>query len=72
MEEPFKGSLFSADFVTDTISSVAEWSGLNDEWLQAKKRQLISIFHEFPLDQSPNEAQTEDDLIWPALVGWNL
>jgi hypothetical protein len=37
MEEPFKGSLFSADFVTDTISSVAEWPGLNDEWLQAKK-----------------------------------
>ena len=73
MEEPFKGSLFSADFVTDTISSVAEWPGLNDEWLQAKKSQLISIFHEFPLDQSPNEAQTEDDLIWPVLeaLGWD-
>ena len=73
MEEPFKGSLFSADFVTETISSVAEWPGLNDEWLQAKKSQLISIFHEFPLDQSPNEAQTEDDLIWPVLeaLGWD-
>ena len=30
------------------------------------------IFDRFPTDQTPNESQTEDDLIWPVLgaLGW--
>jgi len=29
---------------------------------------LRSLFSRFPTDLSPNESQTEDDLIWPVLA----
>ena len=33
---------------------------------------LRAIFNQFPTAQTPNESQTEEDLIWPILarLGW--
>jgi hypothetical protein len=35
---------------------------------------LAQIYANFPVSQSPNESQTEDDLIWPmlAVLGWTI
>ena len=68
-----QGSLFSSDFLADSIKGVSEWSQLADGDLDRFKSSLQSIFDRFPTGQTPNESQTEDDLIWPILeaLGWS-
>lgn len=72
MEEVFQGSLFSSDFLTDSIQRLPEWRAVSDADIDALARDFASIFARFPIDQTPNESQTEDDLIWPILarLGW--
>ncbi|MEO1243718.1 MAG: restriction endonuclease [Pseudomonadota bacterium] len=67
-----QGSLFSADFLQDSIRDMAEWSAIDDAQLAELKSALEAIVEAFPTDQTPNESQTEDDLIWPVLeaLGW--
>jgi hypothetical protein len=69
----FQGSLFSSDFLTDRIATVAEWQQLPDTDLDAIAADLRAIFDRFPTGHTPNESQTEDDLIWPILarLGWS-
>jgi hypothetical protein len=62
-----RGSLFSSDFVAETIARTAEWQAITDADLSALHTDLTRIFTAFPTAQTPNEAQTEDDLIWPVL-----
>ena len=71
-EGVFQGSLFSSDFLQETISRLPDWSHLDDAALEALRLDLSRIFERFPTAQSPNESQTEDDLIWPVLarLGW--
>ena len=68
----FQGSLFSNDFLEDSIERVADWQGLAERDLEALAGDLRGIFDRFPTAQTPNESQTEDDLIWPILgrLGW--
>lgn len=68
-----QGSLFSSDFLTDTISMTPEWQTLTHEACVGAIAQLRTAFSHFPISQSPNESQTEDDLIWPvlSLLGWS-
>lgn len=68
----FQGSLFSNDFLKDSIERITDWQGLSDSDLQAVASDLRGIFDRFPTSQKPNESQTEDDLIWPILgcLGW--
>ena len=68
----FQGSLFSNDFVQESISRVPDWASLDDAGLEAFRADLRGIFDRFPTAQTPNESQTEDDLIWPILtrLGW--
>jgi len=68
-----QGSLFSSDFLTDTISMTPEWQTLTHEACVSAIAQLRTAFSHFPISQSPNESQTEDDLIWPILsfLGWS-
>jgi hypothetical protein len=49
-----------------------DWSHLDDAALEGLRLDLSHIFERFPTAQSPNESQTEDDLIWPILarLGW--
>ena len=67
-----QGTLFTSDFLTETIQSVPEWKDLNDAGLDDLDSVLRSIFDQFPVTQTPNESQTEEDLIWPILemLGW--
>jgi len=68
----FQGSLFSSDFLQESISGLPDWSDLNDAALEALGVDLRRRLDRFPTAQSPNESQTEDDLIWPVLsrLGW--
>lgn len=69
----FQGSLFTSDFLTQTITSNAEWHTLDDAAIDALSSDLAAVFARFPTSQSPNETRTEDDLIWPILLrlGWD-
>jgi len=68
----FHGGLFSIDFLKDSITRLADWSSFDDSVLLALQSDLCGIYDRFPITKTPNESQTEDDLIWPILVrmGW--
>jgi hypothetical protein len=68
----FQGGLFSSDFVKESITRVVDWSSFEISGLLALQNDLRGIYNRFPITKTPNEAQTEDDLIWPILVrmGW--
>ncbi|MFG6527967.1 MULTISPECIES: Eco57I restriction-modification methylase domain-containing protein [unclassified Sulfitobacter] len=72
IEQASQGSLFTSDFLTETIRSMAEWNALDSARIEALEATLAGHFAGFPIDQTPNESQTEDDLIWPILetLGW--
>ncbi|WEJ17616.1 BREX-1 system adenine-specific DNA-methyltransferase PglX (plasmid) [Sinorhizobium sp. K101] len=69
-DHPFQGSLFASDFLTETIARGADWQAIN---LSALAADLTAIYGRFPTAHTPNESQTEDDLIWPILqrLGWS-
>ncbi len=66
------GSLFASDFLYDTVAETADWHALDDATLQDLETRMRAIFGTFPHGGSPNETQTEDDLIWRVLatLGW--
>ncbi|HBT43156.1 MAG TPA: restriction endonuclease [Rhodospirillaceae bacterium] len=72
MNEVIQGSLFSYDFLQETIRELEGWDGLDDGAVAVLESRLIDIFNGFPSAQSPSESRTEDDLIWPVLatLGW--
>ena len=72
MVRPFQGSLFAEDFLRDAITGLDEWQDLPDAALGDLEAVLRGLFGRFPTERSPNESQTEDDLIWPVLerLGW--
>lgn len=67
-----QGSMFSSDFLTDSIRSVIEWEILDNSDLETFQKAARATFDRFPIAHTPNESQTEDDLIWPILeaLGW--
>lgn len=69
----FQGSLFSNDFVEGSIAELPDWSALAAADLQRLHDDIAGIFARFPTGQTPNETQTEDDLIWRVLtlLGWS-
>ena len=71
-ENPFPGSLFANDFLCEAISDLDEWKEFTDSELDDLENALREIFEPFPTNGSPNESQTEDDLIWRVLrcLGW--
>ena len=70
-DRPFDGSLFAEDFLREAITQLPDWD-LDDEGLVGVESALRGLFDRFPTDLTPNESQTEDDLIWPVLerLGW--
>ncbi|MDR3449590.1 MAG: restriction endonuclease [Alphaproteobacteria bacterium] len=72
-ETPFQGSLFAVDFLKETIKTLPDWASFDDSRLERLSAGLSEIFGRFPTAKNPNEAQTEDDLIWPVLqaLGWS-
>ncbi|MGA0543552.1 Eco57I restriction-modification methylase domain-containing protein [Neotabrizicola sp. VNH66] len=73
MNEIFQGSLFTHDFLTQSISDNPDWAQLTDSAIDGLASELQDIFAKFPVSQTPNETRTEDDLIWPILrfLGWS-
>ena len=69
---PFQGSLFANDFLRDAVARLDDWRELDADALDAFEASARNIFNRFPTTQTPNESQTEDDLIWPVLaqLGW--
>lgn len=67
-----QGSLFTPDFLSESIRGVHEWTTLDDEERDQIIGKFEAIFARFPTTQTPNETQTEEDLIWPVLelLGW--
>lgn len=65
------GSLFTRDYLEEAITSETAW---NDAALLEIGARIGQVFAKFPTDRSPNEAQTESDLIWPILeaLGWQV
>ncbi len=72
IESAVQGSLFAHDFLTESVVQLADWQALDDAALDALNGELWAVFDRFPTAQTPNESQTEDDLIWPILahLGW--
>ena len=72
MRRLFEGSLFAEDFLSEAINELRDWRGVADEELADLEAALRGLFSRFPTGLSPNESQTEDDLIWPVLarLGW--
>ena len=68
----FQGSLFAEDFLLGFIHELPDWGSLSDAELGDMEAELLALFARFPATASPNESQTEDDLIWPVLraLGW--
>ncbi|MGO9474661.1 MAG: Eco57I restriction-modification methylase domain-containing protein [Rhodomicrobium sp.] len=71
MQNAFQGSLFTTGYLTTSIAQSQEWRDLEDGDLDSLAAKLRGIFERFPSAQSPNEAQTENDLIWPVLDALN-
>lgn len=71
-ETIFQGSLFSTDFLQESIARGADWQQIDDTRIDKVAIDLRNIFDRVPITQTPNESQTEDDLIWPVLgcLGW--
>ena len=69
---PFQGSLFADDFLRESIKNLVDWSTIQDAEIGDFETALRGLFARFPTTRSPNESQTEDDLIWPVLtrLGW--
>lgn len=72
MVETYQGSLFSRDFLTDSITRLPDWMEISDKEISDLATTLKTVFAKFPTKQTPNESQTEDDLIWKvlAVIGW--
>lgn len=72
IENAFQGSFFTNGFLQDSITRLADWTALNDAALDAFHDSARNVFDRFPITQTPNESQTENDLIWPILehLGW--
>ena len=72
--EVFQGGLFASDLLADTAVRLDDWPSLDDAELDGLEESFRAVFARFPVSQSPNESQTEDDLIWPVLrlLGWTV
>ncbi|MCY4264992.1 MAG: restriction endonuclease [Gammaproteobacteria bacterium] len=68
----FQGTLFAEEFLFEFIRDMPEWGNIGDTELDKVENNLRNLFTKFPAKASPNESQTENDLIWPVLriLGW--
>ena len=74
LDTAFQGSLFASDFLCAAITELPDWQELDDALIEDLEAALGAICDRFPAAASPDESQTEDDLIWPVLarLGWTV
>jgi hypothetical protein len=65
--------LFTEYFLTEGVRQSAGWTGLDDPAIEAFRDRLAHVVDDLQIRYSPNEAETERDLIEPVLrlLGWN-
>ena len=66
------GNLFTRDFLDEGIRQTDAWKALTDGRFAEIKAELTSLFAAFPTSGAPNEADTEDRLVYPVTekLGW--
>jgi hypothetical protein len=66
------GNLFTRDFLDEGIQQTDAWKALSPERFAEHKAALRQLFAAFPTSGSPNEADTEDRLVYPVTerLGW--
>lgn len=64
------GSLFTQDFLVEGVTQTPEYAAVDPAQLRGRLEALLSAF---PHASSPNEATTENDVVWPVLeaLGWS-
>ena len=69
IDNAIRGNLFAPDFLTEpeSIGELPEWDDLDVATLDKVESGLRAVFEAFPHQGTPNESQTEDDLIWKSL-----
>jgi len=72
IDRPFPGGLFSGDYLGEAIAETDDWQAFDETALDELEAALTGIFARFQTGGSPNESETEDELIWPVLerLGW--
>jgi hypothetical protein len=67
------GQLFSDHFLTEGIRTTAAYQRITDTAIHELCVRLVAAFDNFPIRQQPDEASTEQDLIFRVLelLGWN-
>ena len=73
LDAAVRGSLFAADFLAESVDDLPEWGAFDDAALDDFIAAARDVLDRFPARSTPNESETEDDLIWPILshLGWN-
>ncbi|WJS98370.1 Eco57I restriction-modification methylase domain-containing protein [Novosphingobium humi] len=63
------GALFTQDYLVEAIAKTPEYAAVDVVQLRAA---LLAILERFPSASRPNEATTEQDMVWPVLrlLGW--
>ena len=72
LDAAVRGSLFPEDFLTASVDELPEWSAFDAAALDDFTAAACDVLARFPTRGTPNESETEDDLIWPILshLGW--
>ncbi|MEI7599955.1 MAG: hypothetical protein WCJ41_11630 [Aestuariivirga sp.] len=67
------GRLFTRDFLIEGIRDTESWNAIDDAALAAWRKQASELFQKLAARKNPNEAETEDQLIYPLLesLGWH-
>ncbi|GIT93092.1 hypothetical protein JANAI62_36240 [Jannaschia pagri] len=69
----FDGRLFTRDFLLEGIQETSAWAELNADEVERLRRDAKTTMEALAARKNPNEAQTEDDLVYPLLemVEWS-
>jgi len=67
-----QGNLFTQDFLSRGIVETDSWRALDEAQFDAAKQRLLTLYSAFPTIADPNEAETEERLIYPIcdVIGW--
>lgn len=68
----FQGGLFTRDWLSEGVGETPEWGGLDEETVAAALAQARDFLGALACQSNPNEAETEQRLIFPLLklIGW--
>ena len=67
------GGLFSEYFLTEGVIASPDWSSITDDRLKTARDEISALLADFRARHSPQEAETERDLIDKLLtcLGWS-